>query len=485
MIIARPTTRMKSQNLTLNCSSEAIAIAEQKSERYSNNSAAWNAYLNCLCLQVFVPWLQDTTGENVQLWLIDSEQSHLWEFLNGTAIQLGETRLVLLPTENEEIDLPSIPQEWVDIPEFVADYYLPIYVNLEEEAHECAIEVLGYVTHQELKKNGQYHRETQTYTPTQRDFIEDLTLLFLARQLVGDRKTQVNSLPSLTFQQQQELLIKLSHSSVWEPRLALPFIEWGALINTPQGRGELYQQRLMAAESDPSAIVSLHQWFYHLRQGVQTFAEKGWQTVEEIVQELGGEQPELAYRFGNPNFRDSVSHFPQAVPGLIELLNSRPDKETELSTLHLLGQIGYGNSSAISFLDRLLYKTEDGDIRRQAAVSLGKIDPTHPKSGIRRIKIVDFGIRLDSTKIAVAMTLLPEEKNQTSVNLRVYPADKKSHLPETLQLSILDEEGNLFDRERAREADVALQLEFSGGQGDRFSLKVSLGEIEVTERFSI
>ena len=275
----------------------------------------------------------------------------------------------------------------------------------------------------------------------------------------------------------------MSHSSVWEPRLVLPFSEWGALIDTPQKRRELYRQRL-AALSRQEAIVSLSHWFDRLHQGVQTFVEKGWHTVEAIARELGDES-EFAYRSGNPNFRDGVSHFPQAVPGLLELLESRPDKDTEISTLHLLGQIGYGNGSAIAFLDGLLYKTEDSDIRRQAAVSLGKIDPAHPQAGIRRIKILDFGMNFDLAKVAVVITILPEGQNETNVNLRVYPTDKTQYLPETLQLKILDEEGEIFERAKARETDIALQLDFKGERGDRFVLNISLGDIDVTERFAI
>ena len=484
MVSPHPKTLMQVQHFTLNCPSGAIAIAERELERYSNNGAAWNAYLNRLAMEVFLPWLQEVTGENVRPRFDNEERAHLWEVLNGTAIQLDKTRLILLPTEEKEEGF-AIPREWVDIPEWTADYYLSIYVNLAEEEDECEVEILGYVTHQELKNNGQYDRATQTYAPSDRDFIEDITLLFLARQVVGDRTVAVDPLPFLAPQRQQELWEELSHPSVWNPRLTVSFDEWGALMNAPKGRGELYRWRLAAIESEREAIVSLSDWFDNLRQGVQAFAEKGWQTIEEIAQELAGDLPEFAYRSKSLTFRDGTSHFPRAVPGLLELLESRPDKETELSTLHLLSQIGYGNGAAISFLNGLFYKTKDGDIRRQAAVSLGRIDPANPLAGIRRIKIMDFGMHLDGAKVAVAITLLPEGQHGTNVNLRVYPTTQQNYLPEALKLSILDEDGDVFESARAREADIALQLDFKGERGDRFILKVSLGEIDVTERFSI
>lgn len=484
MVSPRLINLMQVQHLTLNCPSDAIAIAERELERYSHNGAAWNAYLNCLVMEVLIPWLQEVTGDNVRPRFDDEERAHLWEFLNGTAIQLEKTRLILLPTEEKEEPF-SIPQEWADIPELIADYYLSVFVNLAEDEDEWEIEVSGYVTHQELKNNGKYDRTTRTYAPSQEDFIEDITLLFLARQVVGDRTVTVDSLPALTPQRQQKLLQELSHPSVWNPRLTVSFEEWGALLGTATGRGELYRRRLVAVESQQESIVSLSDWFDDLRQGLQKFAEKGWQTVEEIAQEWGGDLPELAYPSGSPNFRDGAAHYPQAVPGLLELLDSHPDKETELSALQFLSQIGYGNGAAISFLNGLLYKTEDGDIRRQAAVSLGRIDPANPKAGIRRIKIIDFGLHLNGAKVAVAITLLPEGERGTNVNLRVYPTHQQKYLPEALKLSILDENGDVFEAVKAREADIALQSDFKGDRGDRFILKVSLGEIDVTERFSI
>ncbi|MBP0018304.1 MAG: DUF1822 family protein [Cyanobacteria bacterium SBLK] len=482
MVNPRSKMLMQTQHLTLDAPPDAIAIGERELERYSNNGAAWNAYINCLAMEALLPWLQEVTTENVRPRFDYEERAHLWEFLNGTAIHLEKTRLILLPTE--EKDRWFIPQEWVDIPELIADYYLPTYVNLAAE-EECEIEILGYVTHQELKNNGEYDRVTRTYSPSQRDFIEDITLLFLARQVVGDCTVAVAPLPSLTLQRQQELQEELSHPSVWNPRLTASFEEWGALINNPRGRSELYRRRLAAVESEQEPIVSLSHWFDNLRQGLQVFAEKGWQTVEKIAQELGGDLPEFAYYAGSPNFRDGTSHLSRAVPGLLELLESHPDKETELATLHLLGQIGYGNGAAIALLSRLLYKTKDGEIRRQAAVSLGRIDPANPLAGIRRIKIMDFGMCLDGTKVAVGITLLPEGQRGMNVNLRVYPITQQKYLPEALKLSVLDENGDVFESAKAREADIALQLDFKGERGDRFILKVLLGEIDVTERFSI
>ncbi|MEM9540613.1 MAG: DUF1822 family protein [Cyanobacteria bacterium P01_E01_bin.42] len=484
MLSPRLKKLMQVQHLTLNCTADAIAIAERELERYSHNGAAWNAYLNRLVMEAFIPWLQEVTGENIRPRFDDEESAHFWEFLNGTAIQLEKTRLILLPTEEKEEPF-SIPQEWADIPELIADYYLSVFVNLAEDEDEWEIEVSGYVTHQELKNNGTYDRATRTYAPDRGDFVEDITLLFLARQVVSDRTIAVDPLPTLTPQRQQKLWQELSHSSVWNPRLSASFEEWGALFGSGMGRSELYRRRLAAVESEQGAIVSLSDWFDDLRQGLQKFAEQGWQTVEELAQELGGDLPELAYRSGSPNVRDGIAHYPQAVPGLLEVLDSRPDKEIELSTLHLLSQIGYGNGAAISFLNGLLYKTEDGDIRRQAAVSLGRIDPANPKAGIRRIKIIDFGLHLNGAKVAVAITLLPEGERSTNVNLRVYPTHQQKYLPEALKLSILDEDGDIFESAKAREADIALQLDFKGDRGDRFILKVSLGEIDVTERFSI
>ena len=61
-----------------------------------------------------------------------ASSENLWEFVTGFALNLGKSRLVIIPSETIDTDEFSVPQEWVDIPELAADYYLAVQVNFED-----------------------------------------------------------------------------------------------------------------------------------------------------------------------------------------------------------------------------------------------------------------------------------------------------------------------------------------------------------------
>ncbi|NEO28659.1 MAG: DUF1822 family protein, partial [Kamptonema sp. SIO4C4] len=350
-------------------------------------------------------------------------------------------------------------------------------------------------THRDCKEIAHYNPAERLYELSLQDLTDDISLLFLARQLVGSRQVALTPLPSLSSTEATEILEQLSPCDAITPRLILPFSQWGALISNFQWRQELYQRRLSQVTTNnpsPEVLLSgqvmdvatpLQSWFNTVVNNVQTWTEQSWQRVEDLLETLG--QPEFAYRFaGTPHFRDGVAGFPQAVPGLLALLRSNPDKETTLSTLYLLGQIGYGHQEAIAALSEQRQTATDGDIRRQAAVSLGKIDPTHPEAGVRRVKVIDFGMRLEQRRVSLIVTLLPEANDTINIHLRVCPLGD-AYLPERLKLALLDETGQTLRQEQTRTADIAMQLSFRGQKGDHFGIKVSLDEYSMTERFVI
>jgi hypothetical protein len=69
--------------------------------------------------------------------------------------------------------------------------------------------------------------------------------------------------------------------------------------------------------------------------------------------------------------------------------------------------------------------------------------------------------------------------------LRVYPTGDKVYLPPQLQLILLDESGKSVWEATARRADACIQVKLSGNPGDRFAVRVALGDAGVTEYFLI
>jgi len=155
--------------------------AWQQAQLYSNPSARYNAYINQVCLNHFLIWLQDWLREesNLNACVYPSEESlqSILEILNGTAIQMGNTRLVLIPTETLDVETLCVPQEWVDIKTWMANYYIGVQVSLDDD-DDCWMRVFGFATHRQLKNQGTYNECDRTYSLTIQELIENLALLF-------------------------------------------------------------------------------------------------------------------------------------------------------------------------------------------------------------------------------------------------------------------------------------------------------------------
>jgi len=493
--------------------------AWSQTHNYSNQAARWNAYLNLLALKVFVAYLQedpdllrdagtrrhgDAEKErfpalvvreslwesdlkeqplSIELNDIDPRLSSIWEFLNGTAIKLGKTRLVIIPEEVTVINELSVPQEWVDIPDWAADYYLGMAINLEDGW----LRIYGYATHRKLKEQGKYEPMGRTYALGEDDLIEDIDVMWVARELCAPERAEIAPLSQLSLAQAEKLIAQLGQPSAYSPRLNTAFAPWAMLLVNEQWRQKLYQQRLAVVQmlaSAPSLDVgAANTPLTNLGKLLQNFLEDGWCTVEEARKQLGTTEPQLAYRFGGTSLPDHSPSIPKAVPVLLELLQTNQDPETCFKAIDLLGEIGQGNKDAIATLGELANTSPEQELRRQAAVVLGKIAPTNPQAGMRRVKLIDWGMQLDGNRVALVITFLPEANGETNVHLRVYPAGERNYLPSNLQLMVLNDQGAIFLEAQSRKADSWIQLELTGEYEDSFMVKLILGEAIFTKEF--
>lgn len=241
----------------------------QRSQLYATPSSRRAAYINHTCLTVLLPWLQ--AEYSIEATALPA----FWEIVNGTAIMIGERRIVLVPTEAIDGDNLEVPQEWVDIPSWASDYYLAVQVQLDEPW----IRVWGYTTHQELKASGSYDPSDRTYYMDARNLTTDLHAFRIVCQfcLEEQTKAEIAPLPELPVAQAENLLQRLGSSAVVFPRLAVPFILWGALLEKQEWRQRLCQQRQTNRQDDviASVIVHLNQWF-------QNSFEEGWQSLKDL-----------------------------------------------------------------------------------------------------------------------------------------------------------------------------------------------------------
>jgi hypothetical protein len=241
------------------------AALEQQNQGFSTSGASWRARLNQVSLAAFLPWLQEE--EIAKVWPSVAALPSFWELVNGTAIECEDMRLVLLPTTEIDLRELRVPQEWVDIPSWSADYYLAVQVNL----NAGWIRVWGYTTHFQLKTKGAYDAGDRTYSLDEDDLIQDLNVLWVARQLCSEEplRVEVAPVPALRLPQAKNLLERLGNSAIVFPRLAVPFQLWAALLEHGGWRQCLYERRQGLLN-----LWSVPQWLQTNRLGlVEQF---GW-----------------------------------------------------------------------------------------------------------------------------------------------------------------------------------------------------------------
>jgi hypothetical protein len=292
---------------------------------YSSAASRWNGYLNQVCLTAILEWVRAEYAPNAVSWQ-DDQLPSIWEFVNGSVMTIGNLRLALIPTEAIDDSELTVPQEWVDLPDWIADYYLAVQMQLSDEA-EPWLRVWGYATHQDLKTNGVYDPDERTYGLAAAQLTHDWSALWVTMQFCSPAQLRaaVSPLPDLPLAQAENLIQRLANQPF--PRLAVPFSLWGALMQQPPWRRQLYQQRIQAQR------VNLSQW---LQQQVTS----GWQMLENLL--ATDRQLALNFRSGAEPDADArqaklISLGDETVALVVQLNRTEDDRIAVLVQLHPAG----------------------------------------------------------------------------------------------------------------------------------------------------
>jgi hypothetical protein len=217
--------------------------AWQQSQTLATPASRWRAYLNQLALDAVIPWLATESGYGRAL---PSPKSALlptiWELVTGAAVEVGPLRFVILPTETIDLEAMAIPQEWLDIPQWVGDYYLTLQVNVDEGW----LRVSQFATHAQIKARANYDWRDRTYHLDASNAIGDLNVLWVSHDLYPEdvKRSAVAPLPALSQAQAQNLIQRLGQADATPlPRLAIPSDQWGALMAHGGWRRQLAETR--------------------------------------------------------------------------------------------------------------------------------------------------------------------------------------------------------------------------------------------------
>lgn len=250
--------------------------------RSSSTPAWWNTYLNQVCLQTVLPWLQTELGAIAPSRLDHHDLQTRWQLVTGTALNLESYRVILIPDKSLDTSELRVPQEWIDLPSWAGDYYLAVQVNPDE----ATILIWGYTTREQIKTQGKYDAHDRAYCLDAQFLIQDWAVFAVARNVCPQEvsRAAIASPPPVSATQAETLLQRLANLEILHPRLEIPFQLWGALLQQPQWRQRLGQLRFKQAS--PKSGVQLSQW-------LQNTFDQSWQSLTSLL----GSQPVLDYRF--------------------------------------------------------------------------------------------------------------------------------------------------------------------------------------------
>ena len=256
----------------LEISPDRQAAILQQSRTYTHSWGRWNADLNQLCLDTILPWLQAEYLPTATAWLPSAALPMVWDLVTGAVITVGATRIALIPTESIDHSELEVPQEWVDLPSWAADYYLGVQVDSDNSQ----IHIYGYTTHQQLKTHGGYDPIDRTYCLDSDDLNPDLNGLWLTidRYPITATRTALAPIPALEIDRIAPLIERLGNPTEILPRLAVPFAIWAAIVEQPELLQRLYQQRQTGQST--STVTRLGGW---LQGQIETI----WQTIDLIL----------------------------------------------------------------------------------------------------------------------------------------------------------------------------------------------------------
>ena len=98
--------------------------------------------------------------------------------------------------------------------------------------------------------------------------------------------------------------------------------------------------------------------------------------------------------------------------------------------------------------------------------------------------LVDLGRQSESKPIALIVELIPICEQEINIFVKVCPTNSQKYLPEELEVMVLDDLGTPVMQATARNTK-SIQLNFSSEVGERFSIKVALGNVNFIETFLV
>ncbi len=97
---------------------------------------------------------------------------------------------------------------------------------------------------------------------------------------------------------------------------------------------------------------------------------------------------------------------------------------------------------------------------------------------------IDLKLAIANQSLALVINF-QEEDNKYFIQVRLYPTNGQTYLPEQVGLLMLETNGNVFKQAKSREVDNWIQVEFMGRIKEEFQIKIQLEEVSIIENFVV
>jgi hypothetical protein len=111
--------------------------------------------------------------------------------------------------------------------------------------------------------------------------------------------------------------------------------------------------------------------------------------------------------------------------------------------------------------------------------------PSIPVNGVKRGKRLDLERLGRREQVAVFVGLTPSVSSQLDISVEVCTIGARPYLPRDLQIMVLNEQGKAVLQAAAGKNSEGIEFQFRGELGESFSVKVTLDEVSITEKFLI
>lgn len=402
----------------------------QQTQRYATPGDRWTAFLNQLCVTTLLSWLQSEYGWTAQVESDFQPWEQVWSVVTGTAIALASSasgrsqRWLLLPSASADVSEVVVPQEWVDLPGWCADYYLAVQVDPDEHW----LRVWGYTSHANLCAAGTLDAAERVYRLPSEALIGDLSALSVMQAYAETTRAPVAAVAPLSAAQVEALCQQVGQQigqPILEPRLALPWPQWAALLSQLQAQQQLgrlgqpvpERATAIAPEMVSELATGLATSLTNLSQWLQGQVSAGWRSLDTLL----APEANLAY-----SFRDA------GTPTLF---------------------------------------------RRFKPVTL-------QNQSLQNQSLQNQSLQNQNFLLMVGLEPVGSEGDRLRIQVQLRPEVWEAQLPAGLNLSLWASPEEQIQQVATQGEETILQLQrFTIPLGTRFTIRVSLGETEIEEGF--